>query len=151
MDISSNLGLKPVRLMSLEIFEYTFQTALQVKEFICTCEYIVNYTDIFTCLSANLTIQKYISLYWNHDTFNKRRFIFLFHRILIVLVVFSSVMLKPMFSLENKKRDVWLCPGMHKAVKAIVEFFLFLWKVTIIFLQIKKKKILSLKKNFKPF
>lgn len=50
--------------MPTEIFDYTFQTALEVKEFICTWEqYIANYTDIFMCLSTSLGIQKYISLY----------------------------------------------------------------------------------------
>lgn len=45
--MSPNLDLNPLRLMPLEIFDYTFQTALQVKEFICTCEqYVVNYTHI---------------------------------------------------------------------------------------------------------
>lgn len=151
--MSPNLDLKPARLMLLEIFEYTFQTVLQVKEFICTCkQYIVNYTDIFMSLSANFSTQKYISLYWNHDTVNIRRFLFLFHRILIVLVGFSSVTLKSMFSLENKKRDIWLCPGIHKAVQAVVQFFFFFGGGSYNNLSSNKKKyiFLSLQKNL-PF
>lgn len=47
LDMPSNLDLNPRRLMPLEIFDCAFQTALQVKEFICTCEqFIVNYSYI---------------------------------------------------------------------------------------------------------
>lgn len=76
-----------------------------------------------------------------------RRFLFLFHKILIVLIGLSSVTLKSMFSLENKKRDVLLCPDIHKAVQAVVQFFFFVFVKSYNNLCSNKNFFLSLQRN----
>lgn len=55
--------LKPERLMPLEIFEYTYQTACKLKNLSVYLNNTVSIIQMYSCASALTLALSYISLY----------------------------------------------------------------------------------------